>query len=106
MNRLKRIVYKRRYVHSYMRYRCDKCDSVWKMYCEEGIEEGGKNHKPSPYAIKCPFCIDGIATDVSGLIKLPFKIKVDENISYFANKTNSDCGVSTFSKLMLKQMGE
>lgn len=40
-------------VHGAMKYRCDKCGRSWWMFLEKGIEEFGKNHKPSPFCIMC-----------------------------------------------------
>lgn len=78
-------------VHSYMNYKCDKCGKEWKMFCEKGIEEFGKNHKPSPFIITCS--CGGMAKDISGLIKLGDYYPLKDNMSYFSNKKNSDCGV-------------
>lgn len=38
-------------VHGAMKYRCDKCGRSWWMFLEKGIEEFGKNHKPSPFLL-------------------------------------------------------
>lgn len=100
MNRNKKIVNKgsKKYAHAYMRYACSKCGLSWKMYLEKGIEEGGKNHKPSPFFIKCQYCEDGWASDVTGLRKLPFELEISDTMNYFANKSDSDCGVPIFGK--------
>lgn len=100
MNRSKKIIKKSiiKYAHAYMRYACDKCGWSWKMYLEKGIEEGGKNHKPSPFFIKCPYCEDGKASDVSGLRKLPYELEINNTMNYFADKADSDCGVPIFRR--------
>ncbi len=82
---------KKRFVHAYMRYRCRGCGKQWKMYCEKGIEEGGENHKPSPFVIRCK--CGGFAQDVSGLVRFDSDFPLEDNMSYFANKKDSDCGV-------------
>ncbi len=79
------------FVHAYMKYRCEKCWKQWDMFCEQGVEEGGKNHKPSPFVIRCK--CGGFARDVSGLVRLGNYYPLEENMSYFANKKDSDCGV-------------
>lgn len=56
-------------VHGAMKYRCDKCGRSWWMFLEKGIEEFGKNHKPSPFCIMCR--CGGTAMDVSGIVKIP-----------------------------------
>lgn len=99
MNRNKRILSKsnKRYVHAYMRYACEKCGMSWKMYLENGIEQGGENHKPSPYFIECPWC-NGRASDVSSIRKLPCEMEITDTMDYFANKSDSDCAVPIFGK--------
>lgn len=77
--------------HAFMTYKCDSCGEVWKMHCEQGIEEGGENHKPSPFVIRCK--CGGFANDISGLCKLGFYYPIEDNMSFFANKKDSDCGV-------------
>ena len=79
------------FVHAYMIYKCRNCGKRYKMYCEKGIEEGGENHKPSPFIIRCK--CGGFAQDISGLEKLGFYAPLEKNMSYFANKNDSDCGV-------------
>ena len=78
-------------VHAYMRYRCRDCGKQWDMYCEKGIEEGGENHKPSPFVIRCT--CGGFAQDVSGILRLNVDLPLSDNMSYFANKKDSNCGV-------------
>ena len=76
-----------------MKYRCDKCGRSWWMFLEKGIEEFGKNHKPSPFCIMCR--CGGTAMDVSGIVKIPdggYK-PLPAGEGYFANKKDSDCGV-------------
>jgi hypothetical protein len=80
-------------VHGAMKYRCDKCGRSWWMFLEKGIEEFGKNHKPSPFCIMCR--CGGTAMDVSGIVKIPdggYK-PIPAGEGYFANKKDSDCGV-------------
>ena len=100
MNKNKKIIRKshKKYAHAYMRYACEKCGYSWNMYLEKGIEEGGENHKPSPFCIKCPWCEDGIAMDVTGLKKLAVELEISDTMNYFANKSDSDCGVAIFGK--------
>lgn len=74
-----------------MWYRCEVCDHQWRMYLENGIEEFGDDHKPSPFVIRCK--CGGTAKDVSGIIKLSGYMPLGEHMSYFANKKKSDCGV-------------
>lgn len=90
-------------VHAYMIYRCEKCNKVFRMWCEKGIEDGTK---PSPFIIghKC----GGLAKDISGLYRInyPFRNRneefrtnymiLPEEESYFANKNNCDHGVAVF----------
>lgn len=73
-------------VHGAMKYRCDKCGRSWWMFLEKGIEEFGKNHKPSPFCIMCR--CGGTAMDVSGIVKIPdggYK-PLPAGEGYFANK--------------------
>lgn len=67
------------------------------MYLEKGIEEFGKNHKPSPFTITCPYC-GGLAMDVSGIQKVPGGgyVPLPDGYGYFANVEGRDCGVPTF----------
>lgn len=44
-------------VHGAMKYRCDKCGRSWWMFLEKGIEEFGKNHKPSPF-VSCAVVVE------------------------------------------------
>jgi len=78
-------------VHGYMIYKCEKCGSEWNMWLEKGIEEFGDNHKPSPFMIKCK--CGGMAKDISGIIKIPGYRPLGDNMSYFSNRKESDCGV-------------
>ena len=73
-------------VHGAMKYRCDKCGRSWWMFLEKGIEEFGKNHKPSPFCIMCR--CGGTAMDVSGIVKIPdggYK-PLPAGEGYFANR--------------------
>lgn len=78
-------------IHGFMKYKCESCGEEWNMYLEKGIEEFGEHHKPSPFMISCK--CGGMARDISGIIKLPGYRPLFENMSYFANKKDSDCGV-------------
>lgn len=80
----------RKTVHGYFVYRCEQCHKRFKMYCEKGIEEFGKNHKPAPFFIRCT--CGGMASDISGLIKLNKETSLLDDMCYFANKENKDCG--------------
>ena len=46
-------------VHGAMKYRCDKCGRSWWMFLEKGIEEFGKNHKPSAILYHVPLWWNG-----------------------------------------------
>ena len=78
-------------VHGYMKYKCRNCGRQWKMYLEKGIEEGGKNHKPSPFVIGCR--CGGLAEDVSGIVKLSGYLPIPDHLSYFANREDKNQGV-------------
>lgn len=79
---------------SYMIYRCKKCGKEWRMYLESGLEEKGtfhRPHKPVPFIVKCS--CGGMANDVSGLMKLPNPIPIEDHMSHFANRHDKDCGM-------------
>ena len=81
-------------VWAYMKYTCTDCGYSVYMYLEKGLEHGGKQHKPVPFAITCPKCGGFHCYDSSGLIKLlsgPRPLKANEH--YFKNTLKADCGV-------------
>jgi|GEM_PF-1546498 len=81
-------------VHGAMKYGCEKCGLTWWMFLEKGLEEFGENHKPVPFAIRCPLC-GGFAHDISGIAKFPGGEyqELPEGECYFANLDGQDCGV-------------
>lgn len=74
------------------------------MYLEKGIEEFGRNHKPSPFTIACPYC-GGWAMDVSGIQKVPGGgyVPLPDGYGYFANAEGRDCGVPAFPAMEAKK---
>lgn len=40
-------------VHGKMVYECEKCGRRWNMYLEKGLEEFERDHKPTPFVIRC-----------------------------------------------------
>lgn len=89
--------------HGRMIYRCEQCGRSWAMFLEKGIEEFGENHKPSPFAIGCPYC-GGWAMDVSGIQKIPGGyIPLPEGGHYFANMEGKNCGAPVFCAERLQE---
>jgi len=83
-----------RMIWAYMIYVCQDCGHSFNMYLEEGLEQGGKHHKPVPFAITCPKCGGFHCYDSSGLIELftgPRPLNANEH--YFKNTLKADCGV-------------
>jgi len=78
-------------VHGFMVYECKDCGDKWNMYLEKGVEDFGDNHKPSPFIIRCR--CGGCAQDVSSIIELGDFMPLGGNMSYFANRATSNCGV-------------
>ena len=90
-------------IHGAMVYGCRDCGSRWIMYLEKGLEEPGcDDRKPVPFGIRCPFCGGFQAYDISGYLKLdgPGYHTLPENVSYFANLPDRDCGVPQISGMM------
>lgn len=90
-------------IHGAMEYRCEKCGRSWFMYLEIGVEDHGKNgrpHQPCPFCITCHYC-GGIAQDMTGYIRLPFGVVLENGMRYFAydnsGKYNA-CGKATIYK--------
>ena len=96
---------KKIYVHGYMVYRCEKCKSVFRMWCEKGIEEGGK---PSPMVIS--HTCGGFAINISWLFRINKQgsnkilnydtgyMLLPDGESYFANIRDRDSGVPIFER--------
>lgn len=80
-------------VHGKMVYECEKCGRRWNMYLEKGLEEFERDHKPTPFVIRCR--CGGPAKDISGIIKFAGGgyYPLPEGESYFANRKDSDCGI-------------
>ena len=86
-------------VHGAMNYECEVCGKNFKMWLEKGLEDRvsdiltGK-HKPVPFTIPC-LC-GGVASHVRWHedINLNGYKELAENMSYFSNDADCDCGVS------------
>lgn len=76
-----------------MTYQCRDCGKHWQMWLQTGLEEHGENHKPVPFAIHCKYC-RGVAYHVDWHedIHLEEPIDITEDMDYFANVSNCDCG--------------
>ena len=76
-----------------MLYQCESCGEIWTMWLQIGLEEGGKNHKPVPYCIRCK--CGGVAKHIlwhrDKVLEKP--IRIEEDMHYFKNVPNSDCGI-------------
>lgn len=93
-------------VHSFMIYQCERCNAVYIMWLEKGLEDINDdkitgNHKPVPFCINCPECC-GIAKHVlwsigmnavSGSYRL---LKPEEN--FFFNNPDDQCGIPIIFK--------
>lgn len=86
-------------VHSYMRYRCEKCKRAWSMFLETGVEDCGqygREPQPSPFVIMCE--CGGFAQDVSGTIHLPKLVNLPPNLPFFAYDDSGKemaCGIKS-----------
>lgn len=76
-----------------MLYKCESCKKTWKMWLQIGLCEGGENHKPVPFCIgcKCGGVAKHILWHLDEVLERPILIKEDMN--YFKNDPNSDCGI-------------
>lgn len=94
-------------VHGFMIYQCEKCNAVYIMWLEKGLEDKEDdvltgNHKPVPFCITCPECY-GIAQHTCfsiGMNSVPNggyrPLKPEEN--FFLNDEEEQCGVSVIFK--------
>lgn len=86
-------------IHGAMWYKCEKCGKKWRMWLEKGLEDKIQdvlepdNHKPVPFIIGCTCGGQASHTDRNNDIRLGGYRPLGENMSYFKNDTNSDCGV-------------
>lgn len=86
-------------VHGAMNYECEVCGKGFLMWLEKGLEDRvsdmtGGEHKPVPFTIPC-LC-GGVASHVrwNEDIRLDGYAELQENMSYFGNEEDYDCGVS------------
>lgn len=86
-------------VHGAMNYECEVCGKSFLMWLEKGLEDKVSDaltgqHKPVPFTIAC-LC-GGIAKHVRWHddIRLGEYTELKENMSYFGNEEDCDCGVS------------
>lgn len=86
-------------VHGAMNYECEVCGKSFLMWLEKGLEDKVSDaltgqHKPVPFTIAC-LC-GGIAKHVRWHddIRLGEYAELKENMSYFGNEEDCDCGVS------------
>ena len=83
-------------VHGFMRYMCKRCERIWTMNLEIGVEDFGKNgrtHQPCPFIIPCE--CGGLASDISGYVPYPEIRELFSGQKYFAyNNSGKDdaCG--------------
>lgn len=85
----------KRRVDGYMVYGCDDCGKGFKMYLETGLEGigDGKDHKPVPFTIQCPFC-NGFGCHDVAFKRFPLKKRMSPNgRPFFANVRGDDSGV-------------
>lgn len=83
------------WVWAVMIYRCADCGFEIPMYLESTLERhNGENHKPVPFAMKCPEC-GGFHCydDVSRFRPLPEERPLREGESYFKDTYKHDCGI-------------
>ena len=82
-------------IHRGMIYQCEKCGKRWNMYLQVGLEDNDDlyPHKPVPFSIGCK--CGGWANHVDWHldVKLGEPIPLQENMSYFKNSPDSDCGI-------------
>ena len=81
-----------------MVYECESCGKRWRMYLQEGLEDHGEYHKPVPFYIRCS--CGGTAHHADWFLDENYEppIEIDDRMSYFANKKESDCGVPVLRK--------
>ena len=75
-----------------MNYRCNRCNKKWIMWLQTGLEEGGENHKPVPFGIRCKCGGTAFHIDWHKDIKLATPSQIESYMNYFANIHNEDCG--------------
>ena len=82
-----------------MNYECRDCGKVWRMWLQTGLEEHGENHKPVPFAIGCKHC-NGVAYHINWHedIELDEPIDITDDMDYFANVSDCDCGKPVYSQ--------
>ena len=75
-----------------MMYTCRDCGKMIKMYLQEGLCEGGENHKPVPFMIRCK--CGGVALHAMFHLDEEYEppVFITENMSYFKNDPKEDCG--------------
>lgn len=85
-------------VHGAMNYECEVCGKGFLMWLEKGLEDKvsdilNGNHKPVPFTIPC-LC-GGVARHVrwNEDVHLDEYADLQENMSYFSNDDDCDCGV-------------
>lgn len=85
-------------VHGAMNYECEVCGKGFLMWLEKGLEDRVSDvitgqHKPVPFTIAC-LC-GGVARHVrwNNDIHLGEYAELREDMSYFGNEEDCDCGV-------------
>lgn len=89
-------------VHTAMRYQCEFCGRIYHFWLEKGLEDRREDainpggHKPVPYCIGC-LC-GGTARRVAWEkdVRLDNYRLLEEDMNYFENSADSDCGVPHF----------
>ena len=76
-----------------MWYECRDCGKRWRMWLELGLEEHGDNHKPVPFTVRCKCGGTAYHVDWKDDLILDSPRPILEQMNYFANKLDSDCGV-------------
>lgn len=76
-----------------MWYECRDCGKRWRMWLELGLEEHGENHKPVPFIVRCKCGGTACHVDWKDDLILDSPRPILEQMSYFANRLDSDCGV-------------
>ena len=79
-------------VHGAMIYECEKCGRRWRMWLEEGLEQGGENHKPVPYIINCKCGGEARHVEWNKDIHLAYLQLLPDGESYFKNDAGRNCG--------------
>ena len=80
-------------VWAYMMYRCKDCGWMGYLYLENTLERhNGDQHKPVPFAIRCPKCGGFHCYDVSFLKELPKERPLKPEENYFKDNKSYNCG--------------